>query len=349
MKTIFLLTLFLFILAITIFRLFSSHPPNPSSLSNPSYVSAFVRLNQPQNPVDQIIKKLYPEPEASLLSGILIGTKAQMPADFYNNLQKTGTLHMIALSGQNISLVIALIAYILKGFGKKLSSFITIITIIIFICFVGPSASVVRAGLMGGFVMLSIIFGRQYLAVLGLFISGLVMIVISPSTIFDIGWQLSFSATLGIILLSGKIETGNHKILLSRLANSMLFDLKTTLAAQLFTTPIVLYNFHNLSIVAPLTNVLILWTIPVLMYGGFGVALISLISPIFLISQSVSWPLYPLLVWFVVVVNWTASLPLASLTMKNFSLWMTFLYYGVLFLILAIIKTNSTHKTNLPN
>ena len=197
MKNIYCLVAIILLL-ITFYRLINYH----AIKSVRSYKSPFVLLNQPQNPVDKIIKNLYPEPEASLLSGILIGTKAQMPADFYQNLQKTGTMHMIALSGQNISLVISLLAYLFAPLGKRLSSILTIFCICGFIAFVGPSASVIRSGLMGGFVMLSVIFGRQYLAVLGLVISGLLMFIINPEVIFDIGFQLSFSATLGILLLS---------------------------------------------------------------------------------------------------------------------------------------------------
>lgn len=330
MRTRFLIILFLFLILITVFRLFSS---NPSPSSKPSFQPAFIKLNQPQNPVDQTIKKLYPEPQASLLSGILIGTRTQMPKDFFNALQKTGTLHMIALSGQNISLVISLIAFLLQGLGKKLSSVITIITIIIFILFVGPSASVVRAGIMGSLVLLSIIFGRQNLAVVGLGISGILMFVISPQILFDIGFQLSFAATLGILVLCSP-----------PVAKSLLTDLKVTLAAQIFTFPIILFNFGNLSIVAPLTNILILWTIPILMYGGFALVLISftlsfaegLISPIFLISSISSWLLLPFLNWFIFIVNWTANLPFASLQIKEFSLGMAYLYYGILFMGLGI-------------
>lgn len=336
MRAIFLLTVFLFLVLISIFRLFSSRSSRPS---NPSFVPAFVRLNQPQNPADQIIKKLYPEPQASLLSGILIGTKAQMPGSLYSALQKTGTLHMIALSGQNISLVISLIAFLLQGLGKRLSSLITIIIIIIFILFVGPSASAIRSGLMGGFVMVSIIFGRQYLAVLGLVISGLLMFVISPEVLFDIGFQLSFAATLGILLLGSSRWVTRARGW--RAAGPIWTDLQITLAAQIFTLPIILYNFGNLSIVAPLSNVLILWTIPILMYGGFAVVLLFLFfnfMNFITISHVASWLLLPFLNWFVLAVNWTSGLPFASFTIKSFPLWLAFFYYGVLFFFLGFSR-----------
>ncbi len=348
---------------ITIFRLFSSHP---SKLSHSSFQPAYIKLNQPQNPVDQIVKKLYPEPQASLLSGILVGTKANMPPNFYLALQRTGTLHLIALSGQNISLVISLISYLLTGLGKKISSLITIITIIIFILFVGPSASVVRAGLMGSLTMVAIIFGRQSLAVVGLLISGLLMFIASPQVLFDIGFQLSFCATLGILLLassplssraspkgesrdlfpikSGETDSSAPPRLCSgsvgmTIVRSLLFDLKTTLSAQLFTMPIVLFNFHNLSLVAPLSNVLILWSIPYLMYGGFAIVVLSLIPLISSISLIFSWLLLPLLNWFVWAVQWTSVLPFASFTIKNISLGAVYLYYGILFLVLSLLSS----------
>ncbi|MCL5675905.1 MAG: ComEC/Rec2 family competence protein [Patescibacteria group bacterium] len=344
---------------VTFYRLFAYHRPNQTR----AYVSAFVKLNQPQNPVDKMVKELYPEPYASLLSGILVGTRANMPPDFYNSLQKTGTLHMIALSGQNISLVISMVAFLLKGLGKKLSSFITIITITAFIIFVGPSASVVRSGLMGGFAMLSIVFGRPYFAAVGLFISGLLMIVISPTIVFDIGWQLSFAATFGIIVLAGKTELKKGKNFLITFKDNLLFDLKTTLSAQIFTMPIVLFNFHNLSIIAPLSNVLILWSIPYLMYGGFGLIVVFLIINFVTVITSInfiffprvlSWLLFPLLVWFVKAVDYTGSLPLSALTIKSISLGWVYLYYGVVFLMLGVfnckkIKPKNQYPTPISN
>ena len=322
-------------------RVFSipSHPPISSV---PSYVSPLTRLNKPTNFVDRTVKRLYPEPQASLLSGILVGTKSQMPKDFYNALQKTGTMHIIALSGTNISFLIIGISYILGGFlGKIPSSVITLITIITFILFVGPSASVVRAGIMGSLAVLSFLFGRQYIAILGLIITGIMMIVISPATIFNIGFQLSFMATMSILLITRKSAVRSRQSIPSRVKDGLLMDLNLTIYAQIFTLPIVVYNFQTMSFIAPVSNILISWTIPILMTGGFIIILISqisLISPISLI-------LLPFLSYFITTINFTASLPFSSAQTFHIPLWSVYLYYAILFIILGVVSLRATERS----
>lgn len=358
-----LIFLFLFLILITVFRLFPPTSPKPPNSPKP-FQPAYLRLSKPTNFIDQTVKTLYPQPQASLLSGILVGTKANIPKDFYNNLVKTATLHITALSGQNISLLIGFITFLFRPLGKKIASFITIITIIIFILFVGPSPSVVRAGIMGSLLMLSLIFGRQDLSIVSLFLTGMVMVLISPTLIFDLGFQLSFSATLGILLLissgakavaggadgrapdSAQLSTSTdgretrdrtrRSVLVGifvDLFSTLKKSLFLTLSAQLFTLPIILHNFGNLSLVAPLTNVLVLWTVPILMAGGFVVVFVSLLT--FGLLNFLSWFLLPLLNWFILVVNLTASLPWSSTKIEQFPLWLAFLYYAILFFLLG--------------
>lgn len=96
------------------------------------------------NIFSQKTNKLLPEPQASLLNGILWGSKETMPGDFYEALRRTGTLHIIALSGMNITILVALIGKLTLFWGRKKSILLTLLSIFIFISFVGPSASVVR-------------------------------------------------------------------------------------------------------------------------------------------------------------------------------------------------------------
>ncbi len=326
------LAILILIFIITFYRLYS-HKPTKSEYQ---FTPAYVRLNQPTNIIDQKLKRLFPEPQASLLSGILVGTKAQMPKKFYDNLQKTGTMHIIALSGTNISFLIIGISLFLGSFIKKsTASILTIITIISFIFFVGPSPSVVRAGLMGSVQMLSTIYGRQYLALYALLFSGMIIIVIRPEMIFDIGFQLSFMATLGLIVLGGGSSRIKSKNIISRLKHALLINLKYTLAAQIFTLPIVIYNFQQMSFVAPLSNILVGWTVSILMSGGFLIAFLSFVPLISLAAPIFSWLLLPLLCYFVEVINLTASVPHASTSIGHFPLWGAYLYYAVLFLLIG--------------
>lgn len=280
-----------------------------------------------KNAFAKTIDKIFPITSASLLSGILFGIKGEIPKDFFLALQNAGMLHVIALSGQNISILIAVIFKLTQFLGKRLSILVSSCGVFAFIIFVGPSASVVRAGIMGTLSLMALFFGRQYLAFWGLFISGVIMLLVKPDLTYDVGFQLSCLATFGIIIFSRKTR------------GFAMWDIIkgtfwTTFSAQIFTTPVILANFGRLSVVSLLTNVLVLWTVPYIMGLGFMAAVGGLVwLPIGLI---VGFFANILLMYFVIIVNVSASLPFASFAVQNFSLGMACIYYGIVFLLIAL-------------
>ena len=230
-----------------------------------------------------------------------------MPKDFYQALRITGTLHIIALSGTNITIIINVLGSIFIVFGRRLALVLTIFFIVLFVFFVGPSASVVRASLMGVISLIGIFFGRQTYSLLIFFVSAVLMLVFWPAWLFDIGFQLSCLATLGIILFTG------HGGLSGRgLVRTLRADLKTTLAAQVFTLPILFFNFHQISFISPVTNLLVGWVVqPITILG----LVIALCGWIFLpLGQILAWVAYPFLEYFILVVDLTSKVPGASIT-----------------------------------
>jgi len=144
----------------------------------------------------------------------------------------------------------------------------------------GLEASIIRASIMGILVFSSQIMGRQSLAANGLFLAGFVMLFISPILISDIGFQLSFASTLGILSIK---------------------PLPTTIAAQIATLPILLANFGTYSIYSILVNGLVLWTVPILMMvGGAGAIAGLILEPA---GQLLIYLCYPLLLYFETIVN----------------------------------------------
>jgi competence protein ComEC len=104
-----------------------------------------------------IINELLPEPHAGLLAGLLFGTKSTLPRDFYTALIASGTLHIVALSGENITIMESLIGMILLPLvGKRIASFLTIVMIMWFVWFVGPSSSIIRAAIMGSLSLIAV-------------------------------------------------------------------------------------------------------------------------------------------------------------------------------------------------
>lgn len=248
-----------------------------------------------------IVNQLLPEPHAGLLNGILFGTKAAIPKDFMDALITTGTLHIVALSGMNITILESLIGRTLGNFfNKRVTSVATIVLIICFIWFVGLSPSVIRAGIMGSMALIATILGKQKWSIFFFGSTCIIMLGIHPAWITDLSFQLSAAATLGIILFGPKQEK-----------NIVVDSLHVTIAAQVLTTPLILFTFHRISIISPLTNVLIGWIIQPLTVIGFIVCFLGWIwLPLGQIVAPVAWVC---LQYLILAIQFTAVIPFASL------------------------------------
>jgi competence protein ComEC len=247
-----------------------------------------------------ILNQLLPEPHAGLLNGILFGTKATLSRDLYDALVATGTLHIVALSGMNITILESIIAKTLGYMlNKRVTGFLTILLIIGFIWFVGLSPSVIRAGIMGSMALISVIFGRQKWSLFFFAVTCGVMLLIHPAWIGDLSFQLSAGATLGIILFGPRIQK-----------NVLIDTLYVTLAAQTLTIPIILFTFRRISLISPLTNVLIGWIIQPLTALGLIVAILGWIwLPI---GQVFAWVAWVLLQYLILAIELTAKVPFSS-------------------------------------
>lgn len=268
-----------------------------------------------------VLSRMLPEPHAGLLAGILFGTRAALSRQLTDAFITTGTIHIIALSGQNVSLLSALVASSLTWVvSRRIASLLTLFILALYLWFVGLSPSLVRAVIMGSLTLFAVIFGKRNLSLLSLVLAVSTMLVLNPLWIGDLGFQLSVLATLGIILFGGtqaNIQNENRNKLISifRFLASSLWrfiqnDLRITLAAQLFTTPLIFFHFRRLSIIAPLSNVLIGWTMPFLMVLGWAAAIAGYLwLPLGLLPAWVSWLL---LAYVIRVVEVTAGFPTAS-------------------------------------
>lgn len=277
------------------------------ALVRPSFVAAWGNSNI----FSQHTNRLLPEPQASLLNGILWGERARMPRDFYESLRRTGTLHVIALSGMNITILVNLISKITLFLGRKKSCLLSLGLIVVFIWFVGAPVSAIRAGIMGSLSLLAVYFGRKDWAILSLILAAGIMLMVNFSWLTNIGFQLSFLATLGIILFAGAIP--REKGAIGEIKYQFKTDLRTTLAAQVFTLPIILYNFKQLSLIAPLTNVLVLWVVQYIMVLGFMLSVVGLVF--WPLAYPLAWIIWVPLTYFIEVVKLTARFPLASLNL----------------------------------
>lgn len=243
-----------------------------------------------------IINNYLPEPQASLLNGIIFGVNLKTTKVFYEQLKIVGLLHIVVLSGMNITILASIIGSLTSFFGKRISILITILTIILFILFVGPQAPVVRAGFMGLLTLVAILTGRKNLVLYSLFLSIIFIAFFWPKWLTTVSFYLSYGATLGIIFFG---QTTSK--------NQLWKELKVSLAAQLFTTPIIFIYFRQISLIAPLSNLLVAPVIPPLMIFGFLTAILGKIN--YFLGIMPGYFCYGLLSYMVWVIEILSKLP----------------------------------------
>ncbi len=222
------------------------------------------------------IQQHVPEPQASLLIGILIGAQKTVPEEVVEQFNRTGLSHIVAVSGYNISIIILSLGFLGQWLGRKWGFVISFIIIVGFVVLTGASPSIVRAGIMGTLLLLAGLLGRPYAITPSLVVSAALMVVVNPKILlWDKGFQLSFAATAGIVYVLPYLEIWFDDWPDWLEIKSILLG---TFAATWFTWPILVEGFGRLSLVAPLANLLVLPVIPWLMLLGF-LGLLPVVGP----------------------------------------------------------------------
>lgn len=294
-----------------------------------SAVSALVNL---RDRFEYALNRALPEPEASLASGIILGKIRKFPLEFEEALRRTSTLHLVAVSGYNITIVASGILWILGllTIHRKLAWWLAVGGIILFTLFVGAPASAVRAAIMGFLVLLAKRFGRASESRTALTLAAAGMLLWDP-TYFrgDLGFQLSFLAVFGIIYLSPIILS---KISQAKEPPKTFIDFKSLLAdtfsAQIMVAPWILYKFGTFSLIGFLANALVLPVIPAAMFLAFLTGLGGLFLEI--LGQIVALFAFPVFHYVVRVIEIASNFSFASLTVENPSFWWVVLLYALI-------------------
>ncbi|MBI4100828.1 ComEC/Rec2 family competence protein [Candidatus Microgenomates bacterium] len=291
-------------------------------------------------------QEFLPEPSASLLIGIVLGVKTPMNQDFKENLRLAGLTHVVVASGMNIALVAGFLSGFLTLFIRRRLSLILVLLGIFFYAFLaGFEAPIIRASIMGSLVILSQGIGRQSWGALSLFLAGFIMLFLNPSLIFDLGFQLSFLATAGLIFVQPSLERIRLIIALKKIPFVGEATL-TTLAVQLTTLPLILATFGYYNFFSILTNGLVLWTIPWIMgIGGMAGVLGLIIKPI---GQLLSWLAYPLLFYFEKVTTLSGDYFLLSFKIQELTMWFPSAYFAFLTAFLIWLRRESGGVRNKP-
>ncbi|HBD02268.1 MAG: Competence protein ComEC [Microgenomates group bacterium GW2011_GWC1_46_16] len=246
-----------------------------------------------------ILEKTLPEPMSSLGAGILLGVRGEMPREFYDQLVATGTLHVIAASGFNVMIVAGVLMSLFKRwFSRGVATIVGITGIGVYVGLAGGSASVVRAGIMGSLTLMAYFWGRPTEAKRLLWVAAYGMLLINPLLIADVGWQLSVSATAGLLYLEPKL----HKVKVG-LGAEYIYP---TVAASVATAPIIWWHFGRVAWISPIVNLLILPIVPLIML--LAAVVVGAGSLSMRVGQVIGWILYVPLWWMVRVIEWWGNL-----------------------------------------
>lgn len=273
------------------------------------------------------IEKIISRPESDLANGLLLGTRGNFGNELNQKFINTGTIHIVALSGYNITIISD---NVLKFFSLFLPSifatFFAVLIIILFILMTGVGATAVRAGIMALIVLFARVTGRNYQASRALLIAGLLMVAYDPRTITDMSFQLSFLATAGILFLTPKVSKWFYF-----LPNT--FKIKeiitTTVSATLAVLPLLLYLTGVFSVVSLPTNIMILPFIPLAMFFSFLTGIFTFVSPFLALPFAIIAEF--ILSYMLFMVDFFASLSFSSFSFPMFPLFLSLLLYLFLF------------------
>ncbi len=286
-----------------------------------------------ENKINQVL----PQPEGALAIGLLLGGSGGLSKEIQSDFSRTGMTHIVAVSGYNVTIIAEylILLGIALGLWRKQAIWFAIVGIVAFVVMSGLPASAVRAGVMSGILLWAMKNGRLASCENAIIFAGAIMLFLNPLLLrWDVGFQLSFLATLGIVLTSDFWEKSfvkKHKAL------GMSEAITISLSAQVFVLPIIAYNFHIASLVSLLANVFILPMIPLSMLLVFLVMVFGLLwTPISLVF---AWLAFVLLAYEIKLIHILAEFPWASVGVEKVGVWWIVIYYIILIRIIFWIKS----------
>lgn len=264
-------------------------------------------------------------PQSELIGALMFGEDKLLPKEFLEKLNRVGLRHIIAISGMNITIIATMVMSVMVGIGfwRPHAFYVTLAALLLFIAMIGFPPSAVRAGIMGGLFLLAAHIGRPSSASRAIVAASAVMLAISPSLLrFDMGFQLSFAAMLGIVVFG---EFFQKK--LSKIPNWRKFPLREmlamTLAAQLTTAPILILNFNFFSLVTPLSNILVVPLTSPLIILGILFVFIAIVIPF--AALPFGWILWLGASFIIFIAKFFDSIPIAAVDLYgSFLRWPLF-------------------------
>lgn len=286
------------------------------------------------------VNRFIPQPHAALLAGLVVGAKQSLGKKLLDDFRTVGVIHIVVLSGYNITIIARFIEWLFSSLRRNARLIIAALAMILFALMVGASATVVRATIMALLVLLAHGTGRLYAVTRALLVAGVIMLLHNPKIlVFDISFQLSFLATVGLIYFSPLIEPRVKWVTERWWLREIVV---ATIATQLFVLPFLLYKMGTLSLVSLPVNLLVLIAIPATMLFGFITGLAGFVWHA--LALPFAYGAYALLAYELVVVDWFAKLPFASVALASFPLWLVLGWYGLYGLVIWKLQPKNSFR-----
>ena len=295
-----------------------------------------------KNKLKESLNKVMPLPQAGLLEALFFGDEGNISKEWKEKFNLTGTRHINAVSGMNITIISVLILNFLLSLRlyRSQAFYFSIILVSLYILMTGAPSSIIRAGIMGILFLTAQHFGRVGSASRIIILAAALMLLLNPLLLkSDAGFQLSFLAMLGLIYLQPILLD-----LFKKIPNifQLRYSLASTLAAQFFVFPLLIYNFGQIPLMGPLANILIVPLLPLITILGFIFSFLGIFFQ--LIGQIISWPAWLLLTYILKVIDLFSKIPLATLTFEN----VPWIFLLISYLILGLITWRLQEKFTRP-
>ena len=299
--------------------------------------------------IADMIGRLFPENNSPFMKALLTGKRDDLYRDSALNaaLSASGVSHVVSISGMHVSFLMGFLALIVKN--KRRFAITGIPVLLIFMAMTGFTPSVTRAGIMHFFLIFAPIFKRERDGVTSLSASLLILLILNPYSCASVSLQLSFSATLGIILFTNKINSGVKYALrgtkpyrnkLVRLViNFVTSNLATTIGALIFSIPLMVLHFGYVSLISPLTNLLTLWAVSLAFPLGLAACILGFIF--FPLGTLIAFPVSLIVQYISGVSHILAAIPYSVVYSSNTPLMFWLAYIYVMFITLPLIRARA--------
>ena len=287
--------------------------------------------------IKNTMKKVLPEKTAGIAIAMLIGERTGITEEINTYFQNSSLTHMLAISGSHIVYIVLLVGILFQKVGNKISKIILIILLIFYIFLTQITPSVTRACVMTIMTTIASFIHRKPNIYVNLVVATVVLLWINPYYIWDMGFQLSFGGTIGIILFEKRLESERYqklqseKNLIIQVRKYIADIIRVTIAANLIIIPIMAMQFHTLSLTFWLSNLLAAPLMGVMIIGGFILYVVSSLHIV--LGNILAIPYNLLLELFTKIAEYTGNIPFSKIWVIRPSICLVLLYYFLLMII----------------